>query len=199
MEVTMVFALGVLILRLGVLVAGVLFCWFGYRLFSQTSAHGNADISVKDMLKINLQHVGPGVFFSLFGAAILIFSVYKPPVLNAQEVGISKRVNDKNAVPAVQGAVTIAGARSGTQILDDNARLNQVREQIGFINRLDLSGKASPDDQLDTARLVREIKLSLMRSVWRESWGDTVKFEGWARNSTSDVPNTEARNYFERR
>ena len=198
MELTLVFTLGVLMLRFGVLVAGVLFCWFGYRLFAQTSAQGNADISVKDMIKINLQQVGPGVFFSLFGAAILVFSIYKPPVLTAQEVDWMQRVSGAQSAPSVQSNVTIAGARSGTKILDDRADLNQVREQIGFMNRLDASGKVHPDDQLDVARLVRETKLTLMRSVWSDAWGDQAQFVAWARNPALDAPNAEARIFYER-
>ena len=44
-DVTTVFALGVIVLRFGLLVAGVLFCWFGYRLFAQISSHGSAEFS----------------------------------------------------------------------------------------------------------------------------------------------------------
>lgn len=198
MEVTMVFAIGVLIVRLGLLVAGVLFCWFGYRLFAQISSHGNAEITVKDMIKLNLQHVGPGLFFSLFGAAILVYSIYRAPILDARTVGNSSHADATMSLPSGQSSITIAGAKSDTQILDDRARLEQVREQIGFINRLDSTGKLQPDDQLDLARLTREIKLSLMRSIWSASWGDRAEFEAWARGSTTGVPNEEARKFYER-
>lgn len=187
MEVTMVFALGVLAVRVGMLVAGVLFCWFGYRLFAQTNSHGGAEISVKDALKLNIHHVGPGVFFSLFGAAILVYSIHKAPTLEVHET------------PGSIKKTAIAGVQSDTQILNDNARLLQVREQIAFINRLAASGAVSSSDQVDLARLTRGVKLSLMRSLWSVSWGDYAEFEAWAFDPESRVPNAAAREIFERR
>jgi len=198
MELKMVFVLGVLLLRLGVLVAGVLFCWFGYRLFALTKAQGSADISIKDMIKVNLQHVGPGVFFSLFGAAILVFSLYKPPVLASQDIALMQGAGAQDTASTVQSTLTIAGVRPGANILDDRALMNQVREQMGFLNRLEAGGKVHPGDQVDTARLVRETKLTLMRAVWNEAWGDQAAFASWARNQSSDTPNSAARDFYER-
>lgn len=198
MEVTMVFAIGVLAVRIGMLVAGVLFCWFGYRLFAQTSSHGNAEVSVKDTLKLNFQHVGPGVFFSLFGAAILVYNIHKAPVFEASDLVVNPTTAQPGLVPAVKSSTSIAGARPDSPILDDNASLLQAREQIAFINRLTSSGAVTPSDQVDFARLTRGIKLSLMRPIWRTSWGEYVEFEAWALDPGSRVPNEAAREIFAR-
>jgi hypothetical protein len=198
MEVTMVFTLGVLVLRLGLLAAGVLFCWFGYRLFSQTSSHGAAELSIRDTLKLNFQHVGPGVFFSLFGASILIYSIHSPPKLDAMLEDGFRRVGtaSSSADPPVPNKVVIAGARSDQPGLDDRARLLQVGNQIAFLNRLAAAGEVPQDDRTDLPRLAREIKLSLMRSIWTESWGDYVTFSDWARGTSSVAPPAEASKLF---
>jgi hypothetical protein len=197
MEVTMVFALGVLAVRVGMLVAGILFCWLGYRLFAQTNSHSGAEISVKDTLKLNLYHVGPGVFFSLFGAAILVYSIHKAPALDVRGPDVSVSGTPQSTSTATR-SITIAGVQSDSQILDDNARLLQIQEQIAFINRLAASGAVPSNDQVDLARLTRDIKLSLMRSLWSVSWGDYAEFEAWTLDPASRAPNAVARKIFER-
>lgn len=210
MEITMVFTLGLFIMRLGLLVAGVLFCWFGYRLFAQTNSHGNAEISFKDMIKVNFQHVGPGVFFSLFGTAILVYSIYKPPILDIRTMAdlvhysatfnnaVAPKENSPPSTSSTTSSIQISGAKSETEILDDRAHLGQIREQIGFINRLNANGNLQSDDQPDLGRHAREIKLSLMRSIWNNSWGDKAEFEAWARGKRTGEPNKEARKFYER-
>lgn len=198
MEITMVFALGVVAVRVGMLVAGVLFCWFGYRLFAQTKSHGSAEISVKDELKLNIQQVGPGVFFSLFGAAILVYNIHKAPTLDidGKGIGIGMPSGPTRVVPQ---SIHISGVQpSDTQILNDKARLLQLQEQIAFTNRLAASGAVSSSDQIDLARLTRDIKLSLMRSLWSASWGDYAEFEAWALDPASPAPNADALKIFER-
>lgn len=196
MDITMGFILGVFAFRLGMLVAGVLFCWFGYRLFAQTNPLGRAEISVKDAFTLNLHHVGPGVFFSLFGAAILIYNIHEAPTLNtAQSFNV--------AVPTIPTSATtksivIAGSVPDTHVLNDRAQLIEATAQIAFINRLAESGTVSASDQNDLSRISREIKLSLMRPLWTSSWGDYIEFESWARDPNVGSPNVDARRIFER-
>jgi hypothetical protein len=200
MEVTMVFALGVLAVRVGMLVSGVLFCWFGYRLFAQATTVGHAEISVKDLLKLNLHHVGPGVFFSLFGAAILVYGIHKAPTLETHDqvpgtptaTGITEQTATRD--------IFIAGMKSeGARSLDDKARQLQIREQIAFTNRVAEAGTLSAGDQVDLARLTRDIKLSLMQMSWNASWGDYAEFEAWALDPSSRTPNAAARAVFDLR
>lgn len=190
------------ILRFGLLIAGVLFCWFGYRLFAQTSSHGSAEISLKDAIKINFQHVGPGVFFSLFGTAILVYGILNPPVLDQRTVESYSKMSGgpkAGATTTSDSSVTIAGLKTDAIVLNDRAHLLQVQQQIGFINRIDGAGKVNADDRVDLSRYTRDIKLGLMQSVWSESWGDRVAFEKWARDSSSGTPNEDARQFFLRK
>jgi hypothetical protein len=90
--------------------------------------------------------------------------------------------------------------QSDPRILNDNARLLQLREQIAFINQLAATGAVSAGDRVDLARLTRDIKLSLMRSMWNNDvWGDYAEFEAWTLDPESRVPDPEARDFFERR
>ncbi len=201
-DVTTVFALGVIVLRFGLLVAGVLFCWFGYRLFAQISSHGSAEFSLKETIKINFQHVGPGVFFSLFGTAILVYGILNPPVLDQRTVESYSKISgttNGDTTTTSDSSVTIAGLKTDAQVLNDRARILQVQQQIGFINRIDGAGKVDADDQIDLSRHARDIKLALMQSVWSESWGDRITFEKWTRDTASGTPNEDARQFFLRK
>ena len=147
MELVNNFTWGVLALRLAAILAGVALCLFGYRLFARTAPMpGNAELSIKDVLKLNLNQVGPGVFFSAFGTAILIYGIARAPRLEVRAGGDASL----NGTPAKAGVlpsttvVEVAGARAQTEIQEDQSRLLEVREQVRFLNRLAETGSLSP-------------------------------------------------------
>jgi hypothetical protein len=71
-----------------------------------------------------------------------------------------------------------------------------VREQIRFLNRL-TAAAAPAEDRPDFPRLVRETKISLLRSIWNADWGDSVALERWARDPSSAVAHASARELYE--
>jgi hypothetical protein len=190
MQIETVFAIGALLLRLGMLGAGVIFCWFGFRLFSKSHSPGDAQFAVKDYLKLNLSQVGPGVFFSLFGAAILIYSIHNSPSLNLKEV-----------TPDKDYAVDVKGAGSTPATSTDRGTRLQASNQIAFINRIDTeSGSIATQDLGDIARMSRQIRLSIMRSVWnKDEWDDPADFAAWVRDPSEKKPNVAAQKFFERK
>ena len=203
MELALTFSLGVLILRFGLLLAGVLFCWFGFRLFSHAQAPGGAEISYKDVFKVNLYQIGPGVFFSLFGAAILIYSIHKPPSLDLRDIlqaGSEAPSAATAAAPAAaQRSVAIAGARNAPASAVDPAELSRASNQVAFVNRIDAAGAVAAQDRKDIERMSRQIRLSIMRGVWQSAWGDPADFETWVRDPGGHVPNAAALAFFDRR
>jgi hypothetical protein len=215
-ELPLVFTLGVLILRLGLLLAGVLFCWLGYRLFAHAQTPGGAELSFKDVFKLNLYQVGPGIFFSLFGAAILVYSIHKPPSLDLRDVLHETGAARLPAAPAAatggpagssaaaspaagQRTVVIAGVRGAPADAVDPAALSRAAQQVAFVNRLDASGAVAAQDRKDVARMSRQIRLAIMRSVWQADWGDPAEFEAWERDPGAREPNPKALAFFERR
>ena len=70
---------GIVFVRLIIAIGGILITYWGYRLFYVTSEK-MGDLSVKSGTKhsLSLKDVAPGVFFALFGALVLIFSLLKP-------------------------------------------------------------------------------------------------------------------------
>lgn len=80
--------------RLIIVSAAFVSIWLGYKLFSLIiNEKGNFEGSIGKW-NIKLQRIAPGVFFALFGAAILIFSLNKP--YEYVENSNSKNQSDQN-------------------------------------------------------------------------------------------------------
>lgn len=85
MELITILGIGRIAERLIIVVIAGLSFYFGYRLFNIKSSKSEeeAEFSYKTFL-IKLKKVGPGVFFSLFGSAIVITSLINPLSYNAE-------------------------------------------------------------------------------------------------------------------
>lgn len=70
------------IVRILAELGGILCMYLGYKLF-QKGAVGNSDFAAsKGDLTFKIANASPGIFFALFGAAILCIGLVKPPRLN---------------------------------------------------------------------------------------------------------------------
>ena len=195
------FVIGILSLRLIVLLAAVFFCYLGYRLFSKVSTLSNAEISIGEHFRANFVQVGPGVFFSLFGSVILVYSLMHPAVLEQWQTAVAPVRQAADTAPAISSTtqgVTIAGATAESVALDDAAALSRARKQVEFLNRIDSSGSVAPQDVKDIDRLSRMIRLAVMKSAWQSAWGDAAAFKQWVDDPDGHTPNEQARQFFER-
>jgi hypothetical protein len=59
--------------RIVVVIAGVVALVLGYRLFDKAADLGALTAEVPQKIKLQMQRIGPGIFFALFGTAILIY------------------------------------------------------------------------------------------------------------------------------
>jgi hypothetical protein len=59
--------------RIVVAIAGVVALTFGYRLFEKAADLGSLSAEIPQKIKLQMQRIGPGIFFALFGTAILIY------------------------------------------------------------------------------------------------------------------------------
>jgi hypothetical protein len=84
-DVAWLFALGVIVLRGGLVAAGTVLCVCGYRLFERAHAPATAEFALGKVVRVHLMQVAPGIFFSLFGCALLVYGIHSPPVLRLDE------------------------------------------------------------------------------------------------------------------
>ena len=163
-------------------------------------------MSFSDQVKVNLSKVGPGVFFSIFGAAILVHGISHPPTFSLREGPLPVGAPGSPGMsPVASGsapqerAVMIAGSRQevDSQLAQQTTR-NEVIQHLRLMNRLEALARTdlTAADRNDLAIHGREIKLKLMRSVWDSRLGDAAQFEAWARDHGSGAPNSAARDFF---
>jgi hypothetical protein len=170
--------------RIIAVLAGILAIWVGYRLFALVPdrKEGQGKLSLPGGFEFIASRIGPGIFFALFGAGLIAYSVTKP-VSFSQPAEV---LADAGSGPVGQ-SVTFSsiGQRGGTGpggpaalprgslpretvigTLDDWAAVEQPGIAAGL--------------RVDRALALREAKLAMLREVWDENaWGPYDAFHRW--------------------
>jgi hypothetical protein len=166
---------------LGVLIGGVLI-YFGYRLFlslpgRRGSESGSGEFSFARGNKIKLSKVGPGVFFAIFGAGLVVFSLVKPVSLTVSPRAAKGTSAPKPGVIAAS-EFKFVGAVSVPETDEDRERMRaETQRDIVALNRA-LEG-ANAAGRPDLERAVSRAKLALMEPLWAEDWGEPADFRDW--------------------
>ena len=179
--------------RLLVVIGGGLAIYLGYRLFLDmpSAERGSGKVNLPGGISIYLSRVGPGVFFSLFGAIVIGLSLH---------YGIAFTDNDSAAMKVAAGQASgverswtgMTEASRGAQI--EPIERNRVTAIVAALNRLE---GAMPDDLKTTERLtlqyaLRDARERLLVSVWdSEAWGDRAAFRAWIAANEPDPPAPE--------
>jgi hypothetical protein len=193
------------------LLTGALSLYLGYRLFQLATASGEGEAQIRfSSFTIILSRIGPGVFFALFGAAIITFALFqqtrysekdmlgttKPRPERTGSVVIHEQTTEGAPVTheqIVSGAAATAPDMSTERRHDDQVRL---RGEFAVLNRIEgsLDPSLSQDDHAEIAATIRTLKLFLMEKMWTSEWGDDSEFRKWIDNgATSTPPNSSKR------
>jgi len=169
--------------------------YLGYRLFLNVPEQKNSEgkLVLPKGISVYLSRVGPGVFFALFGAAVLSLSFYfqlkKPGIatLARAPIGIEESIG-LSYIAATQGIAdkqTLESARA------------EVRKKIRTLNQLVTrfreeteSGKVQIEEgtRADLLIALPDIKLALIFTVWTDEWGDFRLFANWINKGASGSP-----------
>ena len=187
---------------LGVLIGGVLI-YFGYRLFLSLAGkrgreNGSGAFSFAGGNKIKLSKVGPGVFFALFGAGLIVFSLVKPVSLTVSPRAAKTTSDPKPGVVAAT-EFKFVGAVSVPETDEDRARMRgETQDDIIALNRALDRANASERPQIE--RAVVRGKVALMEPLWAEDWGELKDFRDWlAKGGTPPDKTQPAVDYFQRK
>ncbi|HEY4168610.1 MAG TPA: hypothetical protein VGM96_17620 [Reyranella sp.] len=180
--------------RLLGLLAGGLCVVLGYRLFIMLpeKADSSGKVILPGGVSIWLSRVGPGIFFALFGAAIIGYSFAS-----------TVRIIEQTAAPVVQASgttATLASSRREISAMSDRsgpaATREEREEQLTYL-RLTLANLNAAIDRLqrdtqppERERLVAGLqgaKMLLLRGHWDGPWGDPARFQAWV-NSGAILP-----------
>ncbi|HTB37213.1 MAG TPA: hypothetical protein VK777_09010 [Reyranella sp.] len=174
--------------RLLGLLAGGLCIVLGYRLFvklpEKTDSSGK--VVLPGGVSIWLSRVGPGIFFALFGAAIVAYSFTSTVKVTNEQNSPSPRVSTGTTAetPAASRQEIAAMSDRPTEQARREARQRQLMVLRGTLVDLnatiDRLGRDAASPERD--RLVvglQMAKMLLLRGAWDAAWGDPVRFQSW--------------------
>ncbi len=173
--------------RLLIVFIGGMSIYLGYRLFINlpTQQDSSGELKLPGDFRLVLSRVGPGVLFSLFGAAILIVSlVHGLRFDTAPQVAATTKTAEQ---------ASLAGFRYASPAADAN-RLSALRDAArGTVAELDglstiLAEDVSPSRRNDVNKAIVASKLALMASVWADDWGEFAVFRNWVTGGAIDPP-----------
>lgn len=113
--------------RLLIVIFGGAALYWGYKLFSITTSEAGKLIAQRGEWKFQLSQVGPGVFFALFGASILVYALSAAPrfIQNAH----TDNDDEGSAKVSVYGATPAVAAPSSTK-LDYLITLTTLKREV---------------------------------------------------------------------
>jgi hypothetical protein len=184
---------------------GALAVYLGYQLFLRMPSRerGEGKFELPGGISIYVSRVGPGVFFSLFGAAILglslIHGVSQDSTRSVAAAGVpATGATSAQLAAAAPGTVVesthYAGATTSAPALDPlqaEAERAAVVLDIRNINRVPAALRAElpAAQRVDIEQAIAAIKLRMLKSVWDpDQWGDFVPFRRWVDQGESDPP-----------
>jgi hypothetical protein len=184
--------------RLLIVLSGALAIVLGYRMFlamPRRSEKGEGKLEMPGGISIYVTRVGPGVFFAMFGAAILGYGLYR---------GLSVEVREQRPGVAAPGAAGVAattvvtdrklssalpaGASPEEQARDRTVALDTVGQLGRLATALDGAGgrALSQPQRLDFGAALTDARLRLLASVWDEGqWGPYTEFTAWVQSGES--------------
>lgn len=181
--------------RLLVVLAGGLAIYLGYRLFIDmpSAERGSGKVNLPGGISIFLSRVGPGVFFSLFGAVVIGLSF---------QYGISFSDSRPHAAMTVAEAEPSEIARNWSGIQSNPTALapveaisiqerDRVVAVVAALNRLEqtLPADLKPTERVNLKYALRDARVRLLVSVWdAAAWGEAAAFQDWVMANEPNPP-----------
>jgi hypothetical protein len=164
--------------RLLAVIIGGLGVYLGYRLFLciPEQKEGEGKIAFPGGTSIFVTRVGPGVFFAMFGAAIVGLSLYQ---------GVVSSRSGPHETWTYSGLSQGAAVRSQAPHTLDQLKL---RSHVEFLNTLPTWLKADLGEGERREVMIRtdELKLIVMDTVWSKDWGSFEEFRRWVESGAQE-------------
>ena len=184
--------------RMLVVLAGALAIYLGYRLFLDMpkAERGSGKVELPGGISIYLSRVGPGVFFSLFGAVVIGLSFQFGISFNDSTQRIATAALESATREQQRSFSGIAAAPEPTLAAVEAVRevepyeRDRVLAVVAALNRVEaaLPADMKPTDRINLQFAMRDARERLLISVWDPSWGDIAAFRAWIENNEPDPP-----------
>jgi hypothetical protein len=176
---------------LAVIIGGIAVL-LGYRIFLKIpeSRDSEGKITLPWNITVILSRVGPGVFFALFGAGVVAFSLYKGLEISEKKSGSAAEIAS-TATGATGESREFKWGAAPTPAGEAAARADAralLRRDIGILNNITNSDLPEHERTLIELAIPR-IKLALMKPMWggaEAGWGAPSEFETWLKDGEPD-------------
>jgi hypothetical protein len=182
--------------RLVATLLGGFFAWLGYRLFLDVTSKqtSSGEFKLPSGVAVHLTRVGPGIFFALFGAAVVCYSLYSRVTIDRTQTGRGSArgsaVADAGKQPAGEPASAVVeqvkftglGSQDDTSARQLDLKRNERRNYVKFLNSMSayLEAKRGAPELKDYKNTLPQIQLALLDCVWDEkNWGSKTAFQDW--------------------
>lgn len=168
--------------RLIAVMIGGLAIWLGFRLFlaiPDQQAESGAELSLSKDKRLILTRIGPGVFFALFGTAIVVSSYYFRVETGEGTTGFSAAPIERASSSEVSPAASTAPLA-----LDRASELIRFLEEAeaGLAEATSGMNEADAEIERNWNRVqFRNAKVAILARAWRYEWGDPDLFLDWLR------------------
>jgi hypothetical protein len=176
---------------LAVAIGGVAI-YLGYRLFLQVPERHDSQgsITLPWDITVLLSRVGPGVFFALFGAAVVGYGLHESVSYTRERSSQTAQATGGPNASATERVIWGGASPRMTTQPDEAltaARL-RARLEIEFLNSLPalLRGDLKDEQERDVSQRTAALKLGVMHLLWGGDWGDFAAFKDWAQGSASE-------------
>lgn len=165
--------------------------YLGYRLFlklpDKTDSSGK--IILPGNISIYLSRVGPGIFFALFGAAVIALSLYHSITYKIESplTQSSQTAQNVQARIVYQGATQEMANANSAKVEEKRARLEYLMLWLNSIPEL-LTPNLDVAKRHDLDIRLPAVKLMLLESAWGPDWGNFKEFKQWAELGGSEQP-----------
>ena len=170
---------------LSVVIGGIAI-YLGYRLFLKVPERHDSEgrITLPWDITVLLSRVGPGVFFALFGAAVVAYGLHESVSYTQERSGevIDGKRGERAAVTdrVIWGGVE----RRATVETGDSLRAARLRARLEmeFLNGLPqlLRSDLTNVQRERVSERMTSLKLGIMELLWAADWGDVAAFKDWA-------------------
>lgn len=164
---------------LAVAIGGLSIC-LGYRLFLAVPRQrdGSGSVKLPWNISVALARVGPGVFFALYGAVVVGYSLHGA-------IHMVERVEQgPNGQPVTLRESHALGAVAAAPGSGDSLAGRRLRGagQVEFLNTLGqfLRQDIDPAERRAIQRQVTALKLAIMAPLWADDWGSESALRDWA-------------------
>jgi hypothetical protein len=167
--------------RILVVVIGALAIFLGYKLFAIIATADGAAKAEAAGVSIYLTNIGPGVFFALFGAVLIGYSVAHPTSYERvvrQGDSVTQESYRSMMEPRATAGATAAATRAP---IPCETLVRALAEMAG-----EAAAKTPPQPRREMA--LREARVCLMARSWNDAWGRREQFEDWVYNFAEGEP-----------